>query len=145
MGQVASDHAGDEALKRERFDDVDMDELLRQEDLVNLANCFWTRYHTRWPISVMPYDALVSRVSKELSKRLLTLRDIWKSRSQAQQQKTVHKRTKIAEGLDLVHDEDEEFIEGSRSTQKYLDLLFTTFLAYAIAGCQKLDEAPPMS
>ena len=36
-------------LKRKRADDVDLDELLRQEDLDDLADVFHARYHMKWP------------------------------------------------------------------------------------------------
>ena len=76
-----------EQLKRKRADDVDLDELLRQEDLDDLADVFHARYHMKWPNDTMPSDAIVSRISKELSKRLLTMRDVWKVRSQTHQQR----------------------------------------------------------
>ena len=132
-----------ELLKRKRADDVDMDELLRQEELDDLADIFHARYHLKYPNDVMPSDATVSRVSKELSKRLLTMRDVWKVKSQTHQQRASTKRTKLAEGLDLIEKAEEaEGVEEARTVQKYLDQLFTLFLAYAIAGAKKVQLAP---
>jgi len=132
----------EDVLKRKRSDDVDLDELLTQSELETLADMFWCRYRVKLPPALAPCDALVSRVSKELSKRLLTLRDVWKTRSLSQQQRSSHKRMRIAEGVDLVQNEDEDHVESAHSPQKYLDLLQTLFLAYVIAGSTKVKNAP---
>jgi len=132
----------EDVLKRKRSDDVDLDELLTQTELETLADAFWNRYRVKLPPALAPCDALVSRVSKELSKRLLTLRDVWKTRSLSQQQRSSHKRMRIAEGVDLVQNEDEDHVESAQSPQKYLDLLQTLFLAYVIAGTTKVKTAP---
>ena len=132
----------EDVLKRKRSDDVDLDELLTQTELESLADLFWGRYRVKLPPALAPCDALVSRVSKELSKRLLTLRDVWKTRSLSQQQRSSHKRMRIADGFDLVQNEDEDPVDNVQSPQKYLDLLQTLFLAYVIAGTTKVKIAP---
>ena len=131
----------EDVLKRKRSDDVDLDEMLTQTELESLADTFWNRYRVKLPPALAPCDALVSRITKELNKRLLTLRDIWKTRSLSQQQRSSHKRMRIAEGVDLVQNEDEDHVESAHSTQKYLDLLQTLFLAYVIAGTTKVKNA----
>ena len=130
-----------DAIKRKRADDVDLDELLPAEEMNGVLDVFHARYKIRWPTPVMPSDALVSRVVKEVTKRVITLRDVWKSRTQAHQQRACHKRTKIAEGLDLVHEEDEDVTDDTRTVQRYLDALWVLFLAYGVAGATKLTSA----
>eukprot|EP00972_Heterocapsa_arctica_P068181 10068413-Heterocapsa_arctica.AAC.1 len=55
-----------------------------------------------WPPEVAPGDLIVSRHSREIGKRLLSVRDVLKVRSQAQQQRATRKRTRITEGLEFV-------------------------------------------
>eukprot|EP00972_Heterocapsa_arctica_P078811 11622362-Heterocapsa_arctica.AAC.1 len=61
-----------------------------------------------WPPEVTPGDLIVSRLSCEISKRLPSVRDVLKVRSQAPQQRATRKRTKISEGLEFVGTESEE-------------------------------------
>ena len=60
------------------------------------------------------------------------------------EKKSSSKRTKLAEGFDLVHDEEEDVIleKVDQTVQKYLDNLFVLFLAYVIVGSKKIDGAP---
>jgi len=141
-GGLKKASGNEDVLKRKRSDDVNFDELLTQTELEILADAFWNRYKSKLPPALASCDVLVSRVSKELSKRLLTLRDVWKTLSLLQQQRSSHKRMRIAEGVDLVQNEDEDHVESAQSPLKYLDLLQTLFLAYVIAGTAKVKTAP---
>ena len=132
----------EDVLKRKRSDDVDLGKFLTQAELETLANLFWCGCRVELPPALAPYDALVSRVNKELSKRLLTLRDVSKTRFLSQQQRSSHKRIRIAEGVDFVQNEDEGHVESTQSLQMYLDLLQTGLLAYVIAGTTKVKNAP---
>ena len=48
---------------------ADLDSLLEESELRDAKQAFWRRYRLRFPAEVHPSDAVVSRVSRELSKR----------------------------------------------------------------------------
>ena len=72
----------DASDRRRKADDVDMDQLLPQPDLDDLADNYFARYHLSYPPDVMPADTLVSRAAKEIGKRTLSLPDVWKVKTQ---------------------------------------------------------------
>ncbi len=49
----------------------------------------------RYPSYAEPSDFLVSRVAKEMSKRMLTLQPVWKVRTMAHQMAAERKRQKV--------------------------------------------------
>ena len=56
---------------------ADLDSLLEESELRDAKQAFWQRYRLRFPAEVRPSDAVVSRVSRELSKRMLFLFKVW--------------------------------------------------------------------
>ena len=50
---------------------ADLDSLLEESELRDAKQAFWRRYRLKFPAEVHPSDAVVSRVSRELSKRML--------------------------------------------------------------------------
>ena len=77
--------AADEVKKRGR-DESDLDALLDQAALDNLQDEFFARYKMSYLPEVDPSEALISRLSKEMSKRILTHKDVFKTRSRAHQE-----------------------------------------------------------
>ena len=61
-------------VKKRAAEPDDLDELLPQPELEELSLRFWARYHVRYAPAVEPSDLLVSRLTKELGKRMLTVR-----------------------------------------------------------------------
>ena len=57
---------------------ADLDSLLEESELRDAKQAFWRRYRLRFPAKVRPSDAVVSRVSRELSRRMLCLFNVWK-------------------------------------------------------------------
>ena len=78
-----------DAIKRKGVDETDLDVLLTQPELENMAARHWARYKVTLPPEVAPSDMLVSRVSKEIDKRLLSSRAVAKVRTIAQQQRSI--------------------------------------------------------
>ena len=138
--------AQQDSMKRKRADDTDMDMVLPQPELDNLQDAYWARYHLVWPPNVAPADTLVSRIFKEITKRALQTRDIWKTRNQMQYLRAQTKKTKLAGDIEIVqsNEDSEETIENYNVT-KYLELSFTLFLAFSIAGSTKRTGAPAAS
>ena len=77
-----------------------------------------------------------------MSKRILTHKDVFKTRSRAHQSKAAQKRTRVGEALEYVHQESEE-VDVPRSVAAYLDLLWTLLLGYAKAGVTRVSPQPP--
>eukprot|EP00972_Heterocapsa_arctica_P022571 3320619-Heterocapsa_arctica.AAC.1 len=94
-----------------------------------------------WPPEVMPSDTTVSRVVREVDKRMLSVRDALKVRTQTQQQRGVRKRTRLGDGMEVIHNEA-ELEELVPSTHNYLQCLLTLLIAYSIAGCKLRTDAP---
>ena len=131
-----------EALKRKRVDDTDLDALLQQQVLDTLQDQFHARYHLTLPPHLAPADALVSRLAKELEKRVLSVRDVWKSRNQEHQLRRQKRRTALTDSLTLVQDEADDDPQVPHTVQCYLELLQTLLFAYSIAGVTRLPNAP---
>ena len=129
---VKSAQAQEEVIKKKASEVDDFDELLPQPQLEDIGERFWTRYHLRHPADVEPSDLLVSRLYKELTKRQLTVRSVWQTRTMTHQLRTDRKRRKIAENLEFI--EREAPVEVVHNVNTYLELLFTLCVAYAKAG-----------
>ena len=90
-----------EALKRKGNEDPDLDTLLGTPELDNLKSYFWKRYHVVYPANIEPSDFLVSRVHKEMAKRLLQVHSVYKVRNWTHQLKAERKKQKLNDTLEL--------------------------------------------
>ncbi len=131
-----------EGQKKLKGEDPDLDMMLPQAELDDLTECFWRRHHLSFDSEVMPSDALLSRCSRELQRRLLTVRDVWKVQTLAKELKGDKRTTDLSAGLALVQEVAQPVEKGERTLQRYLDLLWTLMLAYAKAGCKLRPDAP---
>ena len=130
-----------EALKVKGIQENDLDALLSQPELESLEDFFWRRYKLRLPAWVRPGDVLISRVSREMSKRILSIADVWKTKTLLQQKKAVRKRTRISDSVEVTTGETEDDpVEFSLA--KFMELLWTLLLAYVIAGSKARVGAP---
>ena len=66
-GQAKKDEA---ELVKKGLDESDLDKLLEQPVLDDLAARFWSRYKMAYPPEIAPSDLMISRISRELDKRL---------------------------------------------------------------------------
>ena len=117
----------------------DLDSMLGDTELRDTKLQFWRRYRQRYPAEVHPSDATLSRVTREMSKRMLCVFNIWKVRSLQFQLHTSTKKRKVGENLFTEDKEDEE--QCDQDWETYLNKLHTLLLAYAMAGSSSL--APP--
>ena len=124
---------------------ADLDSLLEESELRDAKQAFWRRYRLRFPAEVHPSDAVVSRVSRELSKRMLCLFNVWKVRSLQFQLGTSQKKRRLGDGLFTEEAETEESYTADCDT--YLNKLHTLLIAYSLAGCQpiRVSPTPPRS
>ena len=117
---------------RSKISVSDLDTMLADTELRDVKSNFWVRYRMRFPPEVHPADATLSRISRELSKRMLCVYNLWKVRTLQYQLHTTQKKRKLAEGLYTEEAEDEDKIP--HDWENYLDRLLTLLLAYAMAG-----------
>ena len=115
---------------------ADLDSLLEESELRDAKQAFWRRYRLRFPAEVHPSDAVVSRVSRELSKRMLCLFNVWKVHSLQFQLGTSQKKRRLGDGLFTEEAETEESYTADCDT--YLNKLHTLLIAYSLAGCQPI-------
>ena len=115
---------------------ADLDSLLEESELRDAKQAFWRSYRLRFPAEVHPSDAVVSRVSRELSKRMLCLFNVWKVRSLQFQLGTSQKKRRLGDGLFTEEAATEESYTADCDT--YLNKLHTLLIAYSLAGCQPM-------
>ncbi len=131
-------------VKKRGSEAVDLDELLPESELDGLKKMFFKRHKQTFPPHMDPSDAVVSRLQRELKKRMLTVRDISWVKSMAHQLRTDNKRLRIGGDAPL-------YIEQGGSSQPappvreaadYIDALHVLMLGYAKAGITPLPNAP---
>jgi hypothetical protein len=131
-----------ETLRKRGLEQDDMDSLLPRDDLDNLLDVFWDRYHIKHHVSIEPSDLLVSRCSKRLNKRLLVVDDLWGVKSLKHQARAKEKKIKIADNLQYTESQQMDDISVPHTLFAYLGCLQTYMLAWARAGCSRLEDAP---
>lgn len=125
---------------RSKVATTDLDSLLDDSDLRTFKQNFWVRYKMRFSTEQYPSDATVSRVSRELDKRMLCVTPVWKVKSLQWQLLTTNKKRKLGDGLFTEEPEADE--PGPRDAEHYLDKLYTLMLAYALVGTSRVTGAP---
>ena len=118
----------------------DLDSLLDDSELRSAKQRFWSRYRLRFPTEMYPSDATVSRVSRELTKRMLCVTSVWKVKALQWQLLTTNKKRKLRDGLFTEEPEAEE--PCAHTSEAYLDRLMTLMVVYAPAGTAVVAGAP---
>ena len=128
---------------RSKVATADLDTLLQDSELRDFKSLFWVRYRLKFPPEIHPADATLSRVSREMSKRMLCVFSVWKVRSLQYQLHTTNKKRKLADGL--FTEEAEEDDATGQDWESYLDKLHTLMIAYSMAGVTAVPGAPSPS
>ena len=128
-----------DVIKRAAQDTMDMDDLLAASVLDDMEARHWARYKTTWPPEIAPADTLISRIARELEKRTLSVQMVLKVRTQAHQQRDVRKRTRVAEGLEMVSAVVDR--DAAPSLHNYMANLLTLLVAYSKAGSKLRADA----
>ena len=121
-------------------DSIDMDDLLAASVLDDIETRHWARYKMTWPPNLAPSDTLISRIVRELKKRTLSVQVVFKVRTQAHQQRDVRKRTRVAEGLEMVSAAVDR--DATPTLNNYMNNLLTLMVAYSKAGNEPRADAP---
>ena len=100
---------------------ADLASLLEDSVLRDVKTQLWKRYRLRFPADVHPSDAVVSRVSRELPKRMLCVFSVWKVGSLQFQMGSSQRKRKSGEGLFTEKAETEEVV--SHDCDTYLQKL----------------------
>ncbi|CAE7396468.1 unnamed protein product [Symbiodinium sp. CCMP2592] len=126
---------------RVRISEADLDDLLDDSALRDMKQQFWRRYKTRFPPELYPSDATLSRVTRELNKRMLCVFSVWKVKSLQFQLLSTSKKRKLRDNLYTEDQDQDEVIP--RDCESYLDRLQILLTAYALAGVQPVAGSPP--
>lgn len=125
---------------RSKIPVADLDAMLGDNELRDAKLAFWRRYKTRYPPELHPSDATVSRVARELDKRMLCVYNVWKVKTLQFQLHTSQKKRKLGDGLFTEEVDDSEPLV--QDAEAYLDRLHSLMLAYAIVGATAMPGAP---
>ena len=131
-----------DAIKKRGMDETDLDSLLPQLVLDDMGDRHYTRYHMCYPPWIFPSDQLLSRLSREMDKRLLRMQDVFKVRSQAQMSRAQKKKTVLDEGVEVTHNEADDHTYEAQTLKAYLSKLLTLIIAYVVAGSRRLTNQP---
>ena len=122
-------------------EDPDLDRLLPEATLKSQATSFYTRYHLTYPPEEAPADALVSRVTRELTKRQLTVKELQKVRTQAQMAKSAQHRVQLGGGVSLLGGGEEVAPSGIRDVAALIRKARVLMRAMAMAGSGPCEHA----
>ena len=114
----------------------DLDSMLEETELRDAKTAFWRRYRQRYPADLHPADATLSRVTREITKRMLCVFDVWKVKSLQFQLHTTNRKRKV--GDNFFTEEQAEDDSTPQSWDLYLDKLHILMVAYAMAGTAAL-------
>jgi len=129
-------------VKRKSDDNEDLDALLPREILESGEEKFWALYHMKWHAAVEPSEYLISKCARRLVSRTMAVDNLWHVKTLATQFETAPKRQKVKEWDRQIEATDDMDIEVLETVTQYLANIFTYCLAWARAGCDKLDSAP---
>ncbi len=131
-------------IKKRGSEAVDLDDLLTQPELESIKVQFWARHKLPFPPHMEPSDAVVSRLQREIKKRLLTVRDISWVKSMAHQLRTDNKRLRVGGEANLYIEQGGQSQPPPpvRDAAAYIDALTTLMIGYARAGVTALEGAP---
>eukprot|EP00435_Cladocopium_sp_Y103_P059982 s497_g21.t1 len=118
----------------------DLDTMLGETELRDTKQQFWRRYKLRFAPEVHPADTTISRVTREIQKRMLCVYGVWTVKTLQFQLTTSQKKRKVGDSLFVEENEEEEAC--THDYEHYLDKLYTLLLAYAMAGCAGVTGAP---
>ena len=96
------------AQDRSKVVSSDLDAMLDDTELRDKKMAFWRLYHLKFPAEIHPADATLSRVTREISKRMLCVYNIWKVRTLQFQLHTSTRKRKVGDNLYTEDKEDED-------------------------------------
>lgn len=114
--------------------------LLPKQELEQLKEAFFRRYHLRPEPRQYPSDRLLSKLSRQLTRSQFEVMDLWTVRPLTFQRTHSQKRRRLTSNLYLQEDDDDEVT--TKSWLSYMAKMDTYFLALAILACRPVEPAP---
>lgn len=118
---------------------TELDGLLSERELSAMRENFHRRYRLTFDAHVDPSDALVSRLHREIARRLCQVHDVARVKTLTHTYTATRKKQKLGSGMELLFPETEAYADephvSADTMHGYLSLLFTLMVAYARAGC----------
>ena len=127
--------------KRKGLETPELEALLGTDELESLDSAFWARYRMKYPAARTPSDLLVSNLHRLFKSKLLTVHKVLRVKSLAVQLSGERKRTRVAEGVRLVH-ADVQDAQMEESVGSFLAQLEMLMVAFAKAGSYAPADAP---
>lgn len=135
---------------------TDLDSMLAESELRDTKAAFWKRYHLKFPAEVHPADATLSRVAREMSKRMLCVFNVWKVRSLQFQLHTTNRKRKLGDNLYTEDLEEEDAMAGTSAvapppgtdeglgadTTKFVEVPLDVVLAYFYRAKRTAGQLP---
>jgi len=119
---------------------ADLDDLLADAKLAELHDNHWIRNHASFPTSRMPSDALISRLHREITKRQLSVYDLWGVRNRHHQITTSSRKESV--GINLWTEViDQGPNVPPHTADRYLAQMHTYLLALSLAGASRICAA----
>ena len=112
-------------------------DVLPSAELESLQTVFHKRYKLSWPADIEPSDLLVSRITREIDKRSMSLISLDSVRTLAHHQQSSRKKISLGGDVNLML--EEHSTDQSATTTNVsgiLAALFTLLVAYARAGAK---------
>jgi len=114
----------------------DLDDLLADVKLAELQTNHWVRNHASFPTGRMPSDAVISRLHREITKRQLSVYDLWGVRNRHHQITTSNKKERL--GANLWTEVLDNGPNVPHTVEKYLSQMHTYLLALSLAGASRI-------
>jgi len=114
--------------------------MLGETELRDTKQLFWRRYRMQFPPEIHPADTTISRVAREIQKKMLCVYNSWRVKTLQFRLMTLQKKRNLSDSLFIEEGEDEEVV--AHDVDNYLGRLFTLLLAYAMADCAGVTGAP---
>ena len=116
-------------------------DVLPSAELESLQTIFHKRYKLAWPADIEPSDLLVSRITREIEKRGLSLISLDSVRTLAHYQQSSRKKISLGGEVNLMLEEySSEQATMTNNVSGILAALFTLLVAYARAGAKARDD-----
>ena len=108
--------------------------MLPKDEMDDLEDRFWAMYKLQFSAENTPADMLVSRLAKEISKRLFQVKNIWAVKTLVHQVRTSRKKRKITEDVQLLVADEIDDEEVAVTGEIYLQHPLVYCVGLANAG-----------
>ena len=138
----ACEKAKDTSETNFRFTDDDDEDIVLGQEYLNDLGSNWSRHELRLAPHVNPGELLVSRVCKQISKRILKFQNILKVHTEAQEGSVVAKRRERLSEKTVLEHLEAPLPDSPKTVASYMCCIYIYCVALAKAGINPLSSAP---